>query len=313
MAWEGAIGVSGPAETGCVGSSRFLSYRAIENVNLRYVNYLFQGPSGRQLISNASTGSTARNKTLSIDALEKISIKLPPIEEQNRIADKMDALLRHAESVQELRYKCSDLHGRLRESLIDSLAGKAPETAKLGDLITLERTPVSINSAATYQTVGVRSFGRGFIHHPPAKGADLSKLNYFRFRAGALTLSNLMAWEGGITVTRSEDTTYIASNRFFFYTPTDSRMNVSYLRHYLLSRRGKALIATACSAGAERNRTLGRKRFEALVIPLPPRTEQDKVARILDSLAERMDRAHSNPTLGSLRPSILNAAFTGQL
>ncbi len=159
----------------------------------------------------------------------------------------------------------------------------------------------------------LRLFGKGFIHHPPAKGQDLSKLNYFQFCAGALALSNLMAWEGGITVTRPEDTRYIASNRFFFYLPTDDRVNVSFLRHFLLSRRGQALIASACSAGADRNRTLGRKRFEALEIPLPPRPEQDRVARILDSFTEQASKVHADPALDALRPSILNAAFTGQL
>ncbi len=80
-----------------------------------------------------------------------------------------------------------------------------------------------------------------------------------------------MAWEGGISVTQAEDAGYIASNRFFFYLPVDDRVNTSYLRHFLLSKQGLALVGSACSAGAERNRTLGRKRFEALTIPLPSR------------------------------------------
>jgi type I restriction enzyme S subunit len=122
-----------------------------------------------------------------------------------------------------------------------------------------------------------------------------------------------MAWEGGISVTQMEDAGYIASNRFFFYLPVDDRVNTSYLRHFLLSKQGLALVGSACSAGAERNRTLGRKRFEALTIPLPSRSVQDQVASILDRLAERLNSAYAEPSLASLRPSILNAAFTGQL
>ncbi len=183
----------------------------------------------------------------------------------------------------------------------------------MGDMLAFSRTPIAIDPEGEYRSIGIRSFGKGFIRHPRVTGGDLSKLSYFTFPENALALSNLMAWEGGISVTQSRDTGYIASNRFFFYLPTDNRMNVSYLRHFLLSKQGQALIASACSSGAERNRTLGRKRFEALTFPLPPRPTQDRVARMLDALAERLKTAYSEPALDALRPSILNAAFTGQL
>jgi hypothetical protein len=37
------------------------------------------------------------------------------------------------------------------------------------------------------------------------------------------------------------------------------------------------------------------------------------VAGILDSLSSRIEQAAADPALQTLRPSILNAAFTGQL
>jgi type I restriction enzyme S subunit len=284
-----------------------------KELDIRYLLYCFLSEPGLSLIGKASPGSADRNRTLGIKPFEALRIPLPKVHEQRRIADKLDALLGRVDAVQELRASFSRLKGSLNESLVDRVSEETVETVQLGDLLALERTPITIDADFTYRTIGVRSFGKGFIHHPPAKGQDLSKLNYFQFCAGALALSNLMAWEGGITVTRPEDTRYIASNRFFFYLPTDDRVNVSFLRHFLLSRRGQALIASACSAGADRNRTLGRKRFEALEIPLPPRPEQDRVARILDLFTEQAGKVHADPALDALRPSILNAAFTGQL
>ena len=129
-----------------------------------------------------------------------------------------------------------------------------------------------------------------------------------------MLLSNIKAWEGAISVsTEIVARDYVASNRFLSYMPRDGRINSSYLRHYFLSRRGLAQISAASPGGADRNRTLGRKRFEALEIPLPPRPEQDRVARILDSFAEQASKVHADPALDALRPSILNAAFRGQL
>ncbi|MFF5424521.1 MULTISPECIES: restriction endonuclease subunit S [unclassified Streptomyces] len=313
MAWEGAIALSGEAEQGCVGSSRFLSYRAVGDIDLRYLNYFFQSDRGRALVAGASTGSTVRNQTLPRDAIEEMWVPILHIDEQRRIADKLDASLGRVDSVRALRAKMTTLQASLAASLITSTIESATENVRVSDVIEFKRTPIKIDPDTEYRNIGIRSFGRGFIRHPLTAGRDLSKLNFFTFPENALALSNLMAWEGGISVTRSEDMGYIASNRFFFYLPIDNRVNISYLRHFLLSKQGQALIASACSAGAERNRTLGRKRFEELTFPLPPRPMQDRVTRTLDALAERLNAAYSEPALDALRPSILNEAFIGQL
>lgn len=313
MAWEGAIALSGEAEQGCVGSSRFLSYRAVGDIDLRYLNYFFQSDRGRALVAGASTGSTVRNQTLPRDAIEEMWVPILHIDEQRRIADKLDASLGRVDSVRALRAKMTTLQASLAASLITSTIESATENVRVSDVIEFKRTPIKIDPDTEYRNIGIRSFGRGFIRHPLTAGRDLSKLNFFTFPENALALSNLMAWEGGISVTRSEDMGYIASSRFFFYLPIDNRVNISYLRHFLLSKQGQALIASACSAGAERNRTLGRKRFEELTFPLPPRPMQDRVTRTLDALAERLNAAYSEPALDALRPSILNEAFIGQL
>ncbi|MGH3546665.1 MAG: restriction endonuclease subunit S [Pseudonocardiaceae bacterium] len=314
FAWEGALGIVTSEFDGLFVSHEFPIFDIVEERAISgYIAHLARWPDLHIALSKQTSGMGSRRQRVNIDQLLSTPVPLPDIEEQQRVTERLDTILNRADAVQELRASFSCLQGSLNESLVSRVSEEAVETAQLGDVLTFERTPIIIEADSAYRTIGVRSFGKGFIHHPLNKGEDLSKLNYFQFRAGTLALSNLMAWEGGITVTRQEDTLYVASNRFFFYLPTDDRVNVSFLRHFLLSRRGQALISSACSAGAERNRTLGRKRFESLEIPLPPRAEQDRVARILDAFAERVSKVHADPALDSLRPSILNAAFTGQL
>lgn len=311
-AWEGALSVVTSDFDGTYVSPEYPVFDIDqESAHADYIRHLACWPTLWERLT--PRGSMVRRKRTNPETLLTTVVPLPDHDEQRRIGGKLDALLGRVDAVQELRASFSSLQGVLNESLVGRISDEAVEAVQLGEVLAFERTPIAIDADFTYRTIGVRSFGKGFIHHPATKGEDLSKLNYFQFGAGALALSNLMAWEGGITVTCPEDTRYIASNRFFFYLPTDDRVNVSFLRHFLLSRRGQALIASACSAGAERNRTLGRKRFEALEIPLPSRAEQDRVARILDSFAERVSRVHADPALDALRPSILNAAFTGQL
>lgn len=314
FAWEGALATVTPEFDGLFVSHEFPTFDIVtERAIFGYIAHLARWPDLHTALSKQTSGMGSRRQRVNIDQLLSTSVPIPDIDEQQRVVERLDAILNRADAVQERRTSFSRLVDSLNESLVRRISEEAVETVELGDLLAFERIPIAIDVDSTYRTIGVRSFGKGFIYHPPTKGKDLSKLDYFQFRTEALALSNLMAWEGGITVTCSEDTRYIASNRFFFYLPTDDRVNVSFLRHFLLSRRGQALVASACSAGAERNRTLGRKRFEALEIPVPPRAEQDRVARILDSFAERVGKVRAAPALDALRPSILNAAFTGQL
>lgn len=90
MAWEGAIAVSADSEADCVGSSRFLSYAGSGDVDLRYLNYYFQGKAGKALIRTTSTGTVVRNQTLSIKNFESLRVPLPTIDRQRKIADMLD-------------------------------------------------------------------------------------------------------------------------------------------------------------------------------------------------------------------------------
>ncbi|MEO6857405.1 MAG: restriction endonuclease subunit S, partial [Solirubrobacteraceae bacterium] len=247
-AFEGAVSLVNKEFDSSFLSPEFPTFSASVDTDSRYIGFLCQWPDFWKSLSKDSKGLGARRERVSVERLLEIKAPLPNLVEQQRIADKLDALLARVDTVHELRANFSRLRGSLNESLVSRISEEAAETTQLGDVLAFARTPITIDVDSAYRTIGVRSFGKGFIHHPPIKGEELSKLDYFQFRAGALALSNLMAWEGGITVTRPEDTPYIASNRFFFYLPTDERVNVSFLRHFLLSRRGQALISSACSA-----------------------------------------------------------------
>ncbi|MEV0036980.1 hypothetical protein [Streptomyces sp. NPDC050804] len=315
FAWEGALAVVPSEFSGMHVSHEFPTFEILKNrADPRYIGHLVTWSDLHDALSKQTSGMGSRRQRVNVDQLLGTKVPLPEdIGEQRRIADRLDAALGRADGVRALREKMTGLQADLTASLIASALKSATDTVLMGDVVSFERTPVDINPQAEYRTIGIRSFGKGFIRHPPIISEGLSKLKYFAFPANALALSNLMAWEGGISVTGPEDTRHIASNRFFFYLPIADRVNTSYLRHFLLSSQGLALVSSACSAGAERNRTLGRKRFENLTFPLPPRPIQDRVARTLDALDEQLNAAYSEPALNALRPSILNAAFTGQL
>ncbi|MGW1654063.1 restriction endonuclease subunit S [Streptomyces atratus] len=313
-AWEGAIAVTSQEDAQAIASSRFLFYvPQRDEVDVRYLRHYFLSSRGLTQIGQASPGSADRNRTLSMKAFEDIVVPLPDLIEQRRVADKLDAAMDRWAALQSLRGNMSGLQADLHESMIHSALESADDVVRMGNVVRLARTEIHITPDESYRTIGMRGFGRGIIHYQPTPGDELGKLRFYVFPEGALALSNIKAWEGAISVTSAAEDGYIASNRFLFYVPVNDRVNVSYLRHYLLGRQGLAQVS-ACSPGAaDRNRTLGVKRFEEIEFKLPPRKIQDRVAATLDAVNERLSAAYAEPTLASLRPALLNAAFSGRL
>jgi type I restriction enzyme S subunit len=314
MAWEGAIGISTQKEEGFVGSARFLSYRAIGDVDIRYLNYYFRSPGGLSLVRTASTGTVTRNQTLSPKNLEGMRVPLPKIDEQRRVADKLEASFGHLSAVADMRERVLNLRINLREALIHSALHGTVSPVRVGDIVTLTRAETTVAPDRHYRPIGMRSFGKGIIRYASALGDELSKLRYYTFPQNALALSNIKAWEGAISVTTEKDIGHVASNRFLFYLPVgDDVVNVSYLRHYFLSRAGITQISAKSPGGADRNRTLGIKGFESIELPLPPWSVQDRIASTLDKLAARLEPAYADRSLTALRPALLDAAFSGRL
>jgi type I restriction enzyme, S subunit len=161
---------------------------------------------------------------------------------------------------------------------------KTLETVRIGEILQAARTPVSVDPEAKYVAIGMKSFGRGIFHYPPASGAQLSKLRYFQFPAGALALSNIKAWEGAIGVSSKRDEVAVASNRFLFYVPRDSnRVDVRYLYHYFVSGPGLVEIGHASPGSADRNRTLSIQGFQNILVPLPAIEEQRRIVDLISS------------------------------
>ncbi|MEV7777844.1 restriction endonuclease subunit S [Kitasatospora sp. NPDC088351] len=310
-AWEGALAVVTEDFGDTYVSPEYPVFSISASADSNYIKHLVAWPALWEFLT--PRGSMVRRKRTNPDTFLATMVPLPDLAEQRRLAAKLDAAISRLTRIESLRTRMSDLQSSLFESMVHAAQEAATTTVRVGEVLTLTREPIEVDPGAHYRAIGMRSFGKGMIHYPSAPSSELSKLRYFNFPADALALSNIKAWEGAISVTSIEDATHIASNRFLFYRPLDKRVNVSYLRHYFLSKQGLAQIS-ACSPGAaDRNRTLGVKRFENIEFALPPREEQDRVASTLDDLADRIRKVHGTPSLGAIRPALLNAAFAGRL
>ena len=92
FAWEQAVGKTTQNDVGMIGSHRFPMYRPIDNtVDVDYLITYMLTKRGKDILEAASPGGAGRNRTLGQDRFMKSKIILPPVEEQNRIAETLTA------------------------------------------------------------------------------------------------------------------------------------------------------------------------------------------------------------------------------
>ncbi len=159
------------------------------------------------------------------------------------------------------------------------------QRVRVGEVLRLDRRPVTPDPTEEYISIGIRSFGKGVFHYEPTPGGQLGKLRFFEVVPDRLVVSNIKAWEGAVAVSGLDDAGCVASNRFLTYKPVDDRIDVRWARWFFLTEHGNQLLQYASPGSADRNRTLAIDRFEALEIPLPSIVEQRLVAARLDRLA----------------------------
>ena len=83
FAWEGAIAVAKPEDTSRVGSHRFITCVAKEEIATPdFLCFYLLTPDGIEKVREASPGGAGRNRTLGLTKLEKITVPLPSYERQ---------------------------------------------------------------------------------------------------------------------------------------------------------------------------------------------------------------------------------------
>jgi type I restriction enzyme S subunit len=94
MAWEGAFGLVPPAANGCVMSGAFVVYEPVATkIDPEFLNWYFKVPAHWEAVGRESTGTNVRRKSLHPSDFEAFEIPLPPINEQQRIVARIDALV----------------------------------------------------------------------------------------------------------------------------------------------------------------------------------------------------------------------------
>ena len=265
---HGAFGIVPDELDGALVSNDFPCFEIdLRLVVPHYLEWYSRTPHFVDLCRRVSEGSTNRVRLKEHNFLNT-QIPLPPRDEQRRIVARLDHLV---ELIEERRKAIAatetDMQALLSKAFKRAVAD-APHRP-MAEVAPLVRRPVEIQLDKSYPELGVRSFGRGTFHKPVLQGAQLTWQKLFRVEEGDLVFSNIKAWEGAFAVAGSNDHGRVGSHRYLTCVPMACTMTPQFLWYYLQSREGLEQVQEASPGSADRNRTLGQARLQAMEVPVP--------------------------------------------
>ena len=315
FAWKGSFGIAGPDVADCYVSNEFPCFRVDESqVCPAFLLWYFSQARIWEQIEQSSSGSTPTSRLrLKEDQLLSMQVPLPPLDEQRRIVAHIDDL---AVKIEEARGLYKGVQEDSRKLLLGAYAEIVNEALPMSmkDVAPLVRRPINIKPEEEYYELGIRSFGKGTFHKPPISGIALGTKRIFQIMPGDLLFNIVFAWEGAVAVAKPKDMGRVGSHRFLTCLPKDGLATSTFLCFHFLTEQGLQHLGEASPGGAGRNRTLGLKALEEIIVPVPPLKKQiwfDGLQSRVDTIKHLKEEAAAE--LDALLPSILDKAFRGEL
>jgi type I restriction enzyme S subunit len=257
--------------------------------------------------------------------LLKATIPLPPIDEQRRIVERIDELAGKADSLERLGRTVAEAKEELfsrivsevSDRLIQSHGSESLEvlTSFIGDMN--HEMPTAVVDGVPF--ISPKDFGPDWtIDFGGAKRISPDDFARHAIKCKPQRDDILMARYGTIGAARSVDTDmeFLASYSIAVIRPDSQRVLPRFLFWMVTSRhiQEQAIQGIRGSGMAD----LGLKTIRLFMIPVVGLDEQAVIVKRLDVLRDQTARLckHSTAALVEIRsfiPSVLNAAFSGQL
>ena len=309
---HGAFGLVPDELDGALVSNDFPCFAINREIlNPSFLNWFSKTDAFIELCKRSSAGSTnrVRMKEKLFLALE---IPLPTLEEQEAIAQRLDSVEAQLQDRLAALQSIERDTGAMLQNAFNKIVDGANHRP-LGDVAPLVRRPVNVELDGEYPELGVRSFGKGAFHKPVLTGADVGNKRLFEIHQGDLLFNIVFAWEGAIAVPCDDDHRRVGSHRFLTCVPKPGVATAEFLRYYLLSPEGLHKVGKASPGGAGRNRTLGIKKAEQIMVPVPTIEDQRHFDRLFAHVEEiRAIRASTAKDANALIPAMLHEIFEKQ-
>lgn len=326
--WKGSFAVASNEDHNCYVSNEFPCFVVKpDRADCEYLWKYFSLPSVWDQILSLSTGGTptSRNR-LKEEQLLGMDVPLPPVAEQRRIVARIEELAARIQGARELRRQASEeaeaLAGACTSRLFQECRERQPVDAIADVRGGIQKGPHRLPGAnpVRYLTVAHVQRNRILTDNPRFFEVAPEELGRWRLLAGDVLIieGNGSAEQIGRTALfRGEIENCVHQNHVIRIRPNEQRVLPEFLNSFLNSPAGQDAVQGQ-SRTTSGLRTLSVGRIKAILVPVPPIREQQRIVADFEHLQKQTDalkamQAETSAELDALMPSILDRAFRGEL
>lgn len=304
---NGAFGVVPQTLDGAVVSNDFPVFDVANKIALtEYVAWVSRTDWFVALCRRASEGSTNRVRLKQARFLNQ-HIPLPPVPEQRRIVQRLDAVAAAIERIHNLR--CS-IHEDLSALVVRTNQSYGARPTLLGDALVLDEDRVTLIPDISYPQIGIRGFGGGLFRKGGVTATDTTYRHFNQLHAGQFVVSQVKGWEGAVAVCDDVHAGLFASPEYRTFRCDPAVLRSAYFGYLCRTSWFHAKLAPATRGQGARRERLRPEMLLAVSIPLPPVDVQEQMERIFARVSAATS-ASSAKDLGHLLPAMLHQAFGG--
>lgn len=326
FAWKGSFAVATKETDGCFVSNEFPCFVPLDFVDSKFLWFYFSRSAAWNEALGLSSGSTptSRNR-LKEEQFLKMELRLPPLDEQRRVASRVEALavkiaeagILKRQATEETNLLCAANSNEAYEELARRYGLKKLDTLCESVTDGDHNTPQFTDEGVRFTFVG--NVSSGHLHFSDCKYVSpeyFSRLKPQRVpRPGDILYTAVGATLGVPAVVETNEP-FCFQRHIAILKPKLTSLVPRYAWHMLRSRTvfEKAWSYTTGTAQP----TVPLRAIRDLEIPAPPLTEQQRIAAYLDCLRAKADalrtlQSESSAQVDALMPSILSNAFRGEL
>lgn len=304
---NGAYGFIPSELDGGVVTNDFPLFTVTERAIPRWIYWVSRSHFFVELCRASSEGSTNRVR-LKESKFVQVHIPLPPLAEQQRIVDRLDAIETRLTRVQAIR---GELHSDI-EAFTSSLhlAMAGGRLVRLSQLLRLDEEQVEVLPHGSYPQIGIRSFGMGLFKKPAISGSDTTYRAFNVLRAGMFVMSQVKGWEGAVGVTDDDLSGWFVSPEYRTFTCISGECDARYLSHLVGTTWFRKQLASATRGVGARRERVRPEMLLRLEIPFPECPRQTSAVGMLAKLtAGKVLSLHAATQKNALLPSLLDRIF----
>ena len=339
---NGSVAVVSDDLAGCFGSGEFPTFAPNrEKLDPKWFHWITKTKWFWAACDEKSQGTSGKNRIRPEKFLD-IEIPLPPLTEQRRIVERIEALAARVAQAQSLRREADDLTRLYEASIAKSVfklqlenngtsSDNLPELpnkwrwARIGDF-------AFVTKLAGFEFTKHVEYSE-FGEVPVIRAQNISKTgfkdgNYLYVKKDLVELLQRSRLQGGeilmVFVGAGIGNVGIApKNKEFFLGPNVALIRIDenivdnrYLYEFLKSAIGKSRSRGFSKVTAQGS--ISMSNIRDIQVPLPTLDEQRRIAAYLDGLQARVSalravQAETERELSALMPSVLDRAFKGEL